>query len=708
MKKQLLFFLSLALLGGVSSVWATAKQLNSDASAISWSYPGSSLTVASGDYVQLDGIKMTIGSADDATTTWAKHSTNTALQPSQMPHYFVSETKTAVDNSFSTTSTLPTHGGFFVFEPTRAGVLTIGQFESNGAGQKIVLAKVSSDGTTIEEVNTVTAGASYQTHTYELESGKKYYFFETVFKNSNFTDYRNSLVNITYSEGYTFEGNSRSFLNESHFSGISFTGDNFKVTLGGSEYNKWSPNSTSSKGMTATFTPNTNINPSSDTQLSSFDKNSTLPVEGIYLVFEDIKSNGSLTLSGYSGGTQNYYIVDATNATLNVLDIRSASGGSSNVTWSFNAQKGHKYYFFQLGSTYNGGRYSLQSVTFTPASADTYTFAATGTSPNFTMTSDFPGIDGIVMELGTQATSTNFWDISNNTCIKLTGSTNDSKIYSNITRGSDGFYIVFKPYKSGLLTVSANGSDKFYGTTQLVKVGDEENPLWSSKEEVSATSECFLQEGQTYYFESNHAYTRVGGVTFTTTVSATTDAKGYTTFAAPYPLDLSALPDGMKAYKAKVSGTKVNFTEVTTAVPANTGLLLEGAASTEYNIPIAASASALAENDFLVNTTGATIASTENTYYFGMIKDSDPLKFGKIDETGFVVPANKAYLSVPAGNFASAPVLSIVFGDSETTGVKKISESSMGNLPVYNLAGQRVSQPQKGLYIVNGKKVVIK
>ena len=71
--------MTLALVGRASSVWATPKQLNDDATVITWSYPGSSITVASGDYVQLDGIKMTIGSADDQTTTWSKHQSYTSL-----------------------------------------------------------------------------------------------------------------------------------------------------------------------------------------------------------------------------------------------------------------------------------------------------------------------------------------------------------------------------------------------------------------------------------------------------------------------------------------------------------------------------------------------------------------------------------------------------------------------------------------------------
>lgn len=69
--------------------------------------------------------------------------------------------------------------------------------------------------------------------------------------------------------------------------------------------------------------------------------------------------------------------------------------------------------------------------------------------------------------------------------------------------------------------------------------------------------------------------------------------------------------------------------------------------------------------------------------------------------------AHKAYLKVP--NAGGEAVKSFyVFGGDTTTGVTAIETSDRSNNVVYNLAGQRVSTPTKGLYIVNGKKVFIK
>ena len=194
------------------------------------------------------------------------------------------------------------------------------------------------------------------------------------------------------------------------------------------------------------------------------------------------------------------------------------------------------------------------------------------------------------------------------------------------------------------------------------------------------------------------------------TISATLGANGYTTFASSYPLDLTTanLPAGVKAYKAAVDGTVVRFTELNQTVPANTGILLEGTAGATVSIPVVASGDAVTGNAFLVNTTNATITSDASTYYFAMVKDSNPLKFGKVNSVN--IPANKAYLQVPATNFTgTAPALTAIFDDGNTTGINAVKNAQFTeNGEYYNLAGQRVAQPTKGLYIVNGRKVVVK
>ncbi len=192
----------------------------------------------------------------------------------------------------------------------------------------------------------------------------------------------------------------------------------------------------------------------------------------------------------------------------------------------------------------------------------------------------------------------------------------------------------------------------------------------------------------------------------------TLGSNGYATFASPYALDLTTanLPSGVTAYKASVSGTTVTFTALNQTVPANTGVLLKGTGT--VNIPVAATGTAVEGNDFLVNEGGATFAGDASYYYFGLVKDSNPLTFRKFDPNATAIPADKAYLKVSKSSVdASARGLEFVFDDEVTSIGEELRVKSEEFAPAaefYDLQGRKVAQPQKGLYIVNGRKVVVK
>jgi hypothetical protein len=70
---------------------------------------------------------------------------------------------------------------------------------------------------------------------------------------------------------------------------------------------------------------------------------------------------------------------------------------------------------------------------------------------------------------------------------------------------------------------------------------------------------------------------------------------------------------------------------------------------------------------------------------------------------GFKVYNNKAYLNVPESN-GQARALYFEF-DNDATGIVE-TENESEKTEIYDLAGRRVQKVQKGLYIVNGKKVL--
>ena len=73
------------------------------------------------------------------------------------------------------------------------------------------------------------------------------------------------------------------------------------------------------------------------------------------------------------------------------------------------------------------------------------------------------------------------------------------------------------------------------------------------------------------------------------------------------------------------------------------------------------------------------------------------------------IPANRSYLPVGMDVNANAR-LSIIFGDDEVTAIERIANSQQlnANGQYFDLQGRKVAQPAKGLYIVNGRKVVVK
>jgi len=186
-----------------------------------------------------------------------------------------------------------------------------------------------------------------------------------------------------------------------------------------------------------------------------------------------------------------------------------------------------------------------------------------------------------------------------------------------------------------------------------------------------------------------------------TVAPAVTD---YATFSSPYALNF-ATATGVQAYVAKSSdGSVVTMEKVTGAVPANTGLLLQKMKD-EVSIPVVAEGVAPAAN-LLKPGTGAAVKSEGATMRYVLAGTGEATSFYCLAEANaaVVIPEGKAYLEV-----VGAPArLAIVFEDSETTGIATVENANVLNENYYNLNGQRIVAPQKGLYIVNGKKVVLK
>ena len=77
--------------------------------------------------------------------------------------------------------------------------------------------------------------------------------------------------------------------------------------------------------------------------------------------------------------------------------------------------------------------------------------------------------------------------------------------------------------------------------------------------------------------------------------------------------------------------------------------------------------------------------------------------WGAENGAAFTAKAGGAYLAVPTGE--SARVKGFAFGADEETAIESV-EAETANEEIFDLSGRKVSKAVKGLYIINGKKVV--
>ena len=177
---------------------------------------------------------------------------------------------------------------------------------------------------------------------------------------------------------------------------------------------------------------------------------------------------------------------------------------------------------------------------------------------------------------------------------------------------------------------------------------------------------------------------------------------GYATYCSPYDLNFDGT--GVQAYIAKVEGNEVKFYGVTNA-PANTGLLLKAAEGTHKvkMETITGEGATDATGNALIGVLNETTINKKGIF----VLMNDPeigVGFYKTSAESFTVGANTAYIDAISG---ARSFISLDF-DNTTTAIEGVADTKTHNGEVYNLQGQRVVKAQKGLYIINGKKIVVK
>ena len=175
-------------------------------------------------------------------------------------------------------------------------------------------------------------------------------------------------------------------------------------------------------------------------------------------------------------------------------------------------------------------------------------------------------------------------------------------------------------------------------------------------------------------------------------------ADGYSTYCSENRLDISRTT-GVTAYIVNnVTETTVELQEVS-VIPAETGFILKGTGSAWYDLYKTENA----VDDVSANQLHGTLTvTTAPANTFALSTKKGVTGFYPVS-TGLTIPAHKAYLTA-TGSMARS--LSI---DGEVTGILNV-DSYVNAIPAeyYSIHGIKVARPTKGIYISNGKKVVIK
>ncbi len=184
-------------------------------------------------------------------------------------------------------------------------------------------------------------------------------------------------------------------------------------------------------------------------------------------------------------------------------------------------------------------------------------------------------------------------------------------------------------------------------------------------------------------------------------VPVTISTYKWATFVSAYALDFDG--SAVKAYiVTDHSGNALVKTQMEGTVPANTPLLLN-AAKGSFSVPVAASSTTDVSANLLVAGTGVAIESEAGKTKYVLGVEDDAAQFLKITTTPATVPVGKAYLQFDEEISARG------FDIDDTTVIDALENATkIDNGAIYDLSGRRVENPTKGIYIMNGKKVIFK
>ena len=192
------------------------------------------------------------------------------------------------------------------------------------------------------------------------------------------------------------------------------------------------------------------------------------------------------------------------------------------------------------------------------------------------------------------------------------------------------------------------------------------------------------------------------------TIAKTIPATGLASFSAKTNV---TVPEGVTVCTAKINDDKTKVllnTVEANVIPANTGVLIwhkDGGKFTFSATETSAKESLFTENDLIPTSVDAHATVPASGVFYAL--NNAVLEFGVL-QNGITLGGHLAYLAAPVdATTGEAKALRVVF--DELTGITEVSATETeGDGAYYTLQGIKVEKPGKGLYIHNGKKVIIK
>lgn len=178
---------------------------------------------------------------------------------------------------------------------------------------------------------------------------------------------------------------------------------------------------------------------------------------------------------------------------------------------------------------------------------------------------------------------------------------------------------------------------------------------------------------------------------------------GYATYATKNNVKVPE-DENVKVMTVKVNaeGTAIELNEVkaNTVIPAKTGILVKAPAG-NCDFVVTSDEGETLDNDLKAATAEKT---SDGSTFFALTKIGDKVGFAVVAD-GVKIPAGKAYLEVTKGT--AGPAAKFFGLDGETTGINSV-KTAKADGAYYTLEGVKTTKPVKGIYIHNGKKIVVK